>query len=52
MLAADVRLARRTGLVLRAAFTTRHGGKAVTGLCGSTALAANAPADGPVGDGE
>lgn len=52
MLAADVRLARRTGLVLRAAFTTRHGGKVVTGLCGSTALAANAPADGPVGDGE
>jgi hypothetical protein len=29
-----VRLARRTGLPLRAAFTTRHGGLAVTALVG------------------
>jgi putative N6-adenine-specific DNA methylase len=32
LLAQDLRLARRTGLELRAAFTTRHGGIAVTGL--------------------
>jgi putative N6-adenine-specific DNA methylase len=32
LLALDVRLARRTGLPLRAAFTTRHGGLSVTAL--------------------
>ncbi len=35
MLAHDVRLARRTGMPLRAAFTTRHGGLAVTALIGA-----------------
>jgi putative N6-adenine-specific DNA methylase len=35
ILAHDVRLARRTGLALQAAFTTRHGGLAVTALCGT-----------------
>jgi putative N6-adenine-specific DNA methylase len=35
LLAHDVRLVRRTGLSLRAAFTTRHGGLAVTALCGA-----------------
>jgi putative N6-adenine-specific DNA methylase len=35
ILAHDVRLARRTGLMLQAAFTTRHGGLAVTALCGT-----------------
>lgn len=34
ILAHDVRLCRRTGLDLRAAFTTRHGGLAVTCLVG------------------
>ena len=34
ILAHDVRLARRTGLVLKAAFTTRHGGLVVTALVG------------------
>ena len=34
MLVHDVRLARRTGLPLRPAFTTRHGGLAVTAMCG------------------
>jgi len=47
MLAEDVRLARRTGMPLRAAFTTRHGGKAVTGLCGSlVATASTQPTEG------
>jgi len=32
ILAHDVRLARRTGLPLRAAFTTKHGGLSVTAL--------------------
>jgi len=35
LLAHDVRLARRTGLPLRAAWTTRHGGLAVTALTGA-----------------
>ncbi|MBM4062037.1 MAG: class I SAM-dependent RNA methyltransferase [Planctomycetes bacterium] len=35
VLAHDVRLARRTGLPLRAAFTTRHGGLSVTALAGA-----------------
>lgn len=35
ILAHDVRLARRTGLLLQAAFTTRHGGLSVTALCGT-----------------
>ncbi|MBX3464650.1 MAG: class I SAM-dependent RNA methyltransferase [Planctomycetes bacterium] len=35
LLAHDVRLARRTGLPLRAAFTTRHGGLSVSALVGS-----------------
>jgi putative N6-adenine-specific DNA methylase len=34
ILANDVRLARRTGLALRAAFTTRHGGRPVTAMVG------------------
>lgn len=37
VLAHDVRLARRTGLPLRAAWTTRHGGLAVTALVGERA---------------
>ncbi len=36
LLAHDVRLARRTGLPLRAAWTTKHGGLTVTALTGST----------------
>ncbi|HEX5052741.1 MAG TPA: class I SAM-dependent RNA methyltransferase [Planctomycetota bacterium] len=36
VLAHDVRLARRTGLPLRAAFTTKHGGLLVTALVGGT----------------
>jgi putative N6-adenine-specific DNA methylase len=35
LLAHDVRLARRTGLPLRAAWTTRHGGLSVTALTGT-----------------
>ncbi len=35
LLAHDVRLARRTGLALRAAFTTKHGGLTVTALVGA-----------------
>ncbi|MFY9343815.1 MAG: hypothetical protein WAT39_15100, partial [Planctomycetota bacterium] len=34
ILAHDVRLARRTGLPLQAAFSTKHGGLAVTALAG------------------
>lgn len=45
LLAQDVRLARRTGMALRAAFTTRNGGKAVTGLCGSVVAGATTPAE-------
>lgn len=44
ILAQDVRLARRTGLPLRAAFTTRHGGLPVTAMVGK---AVPAPASGP-----
>jgi putative N6-adenine-specific DNA methylase len=33
LVAHDVRLARRTGLPLQAAFTTRHGGIPITALC-------------------
>lgn len=36
LLAHDVRLARRTGLPLQAAFTTKHGGLTVTALVGGT----------------
>jgi putative N6-adenine-specific DNA methylase len=43
ILAHDPRLARRTGLPLRAAFTTRHGGLAVTALVGEIA-SSKAPA--------
>jgi putative N6-adenine-specific DNA methylase len=45
ILAHDHRLARRTGLTLRAAFTTRHGGLHVSALVG--ALAAAAPSSAP-----
>ena len=44
VLAHDVRLARRTGLPLRAAFTTRHGGLSVTALVPGGAAAATDPA--------
>lgn len=46
MLAHDVRLARRTGLPLHAAFTTRHGGLAVAALTGTAErpAAGSAPA--------
>jgi hypothetical protein len=44
MLAHDVRLARRTGCPLRAAFTTKHGGLTVSAMVGSVASAASAPA--------
>ncbi|HEU4419630.1 MAG TPA: class I SAM-dependent RNA methyltransferase, partial [Planctomycetota bacterium] len=37
LLAHDVRLARRTGLPLQAAFTTKHGGLTVTALVGEAA---------------
>jgi putative N6-adenine-specific DNA methylase len=37
MLAHDVRLARRTGLPLRALFTTKHGGLTVAALAGDVA---------------
>jgi 23S rRNA G2445 N2-methylase RlmL len=40
LLAHDVRLARRTGLPLRAAWTTRHGGLSVTALTGAVVAAA------------
>jgi putative N6-adenine-specific DNA methylase len=43
LLAHDVRLARRTGLALHAAFTTRHGGVPVTAMIGAAAGAAVAP---------
>lgn len=46
LLAHDVRIARRTGLPLRANWTTRHGGLAVTCL-GTTIGAAPQDADGP-----
>ena len=36
LLAHDVRLARRTGLPLQAAFTSKHGGLSVTALVGGT----------------
>ena len=39
LLAHDVRLARRTGLPLHAAFTTRHGGLAVAALLGDAFVA-------------
>ena len=42
MLVHDVRLARRTGLPLRAAFTTKHGGLTVTAMVGSTTAATTA----------
>lgn len=42
ILAHDVRLARRTGLPLHAAFTTKHGGLAVTALVGDAASAERA----------
>lgn len=44
MLAHDVRMARRTGLPLHAAFTTKHGGLTVTAMVGSTVRPATAPA--------
>lgn len=40
ILAHDVRLARRTGLPLRAAFTTRHGGISVSAMVGTCQPAA------------
>lgn len=43
LLAHDVRLARRTGLPLQAAWTTRHGGLTVTALTGAAAAAAAPP---------
>lgn len=42
LLAHDVRLARRTGLPLRAVFTTRHGGLTVAALVGDVAAPAHA----------
>jgi putative N6-adenine-specific DNA methylase len=39
LLAHDVRLARRTGLPLRAAWTTKHGGLTVTALTGAAVAA-------------
>ena len=39
LLAHDPRLARRTGIRLRAAFTTRHGGLSVTAMIGTAAPA-------------
>jgi putative N6-adenine-specific DNA methylase len=42
ILAHDVRLARRTGLTLHAAFTTKHGGLAVTALAGGARPAESA----------
>jgi hypothetical protein len=42
LLAHDVRLARRSGLPLRAAFTTKHGGLTVTAMVGSTTAATTA----------
>jgi putative N6-adenine-specific DNA methylase len=47
ILAHDVRLARRTGLPLRAAFTTRHGGLAVTALVGTIGAASTPPSPAP-----
>lgn len=41
LLAHDVRLARRTGLPLRAVFTTRHGGLAVSAMVGPSAVVAD-----------
>jgi putative N6-adenine-specific DNA methylase len=43
ILAHDVRLARRTGLPLEVAFTTRHGGLSVTALVGPVATTATKP---------
>ena len=42
VLANDVRLCRRTGLVLTTAFTSKHGGLQVAAMVGSTALAERA----------
>jgi putative N6-adenine-specific DNA methylase len=42
ILAHDVRLARRTGLPLKAAFTSKHGGLSVTALCGPAHVVAPA----------
>ena len=42
ILAHDVRLARRTGLSLHAAFTTRHGGLSVSAMVGEVAAAPRA----------
>jgi putative N6-adenine-specific DNA methylase len=42
ILAHDVRLARRTGLDLDVAFTTKHGGLGVSALTGPAAPAASA----------
>ncbi|MEZ6037846.1 MAG: class I SAM-dependent RNA methyltransferase [Planctomycetota bacterium] len=41
VLAHDVRLARRTGVPLHAAWTTRHGGLSITALCSGTTAAAS-----------
>ena len=42
VLAHDVRLARRTGLDLEPAFTTKHGGLSVTAMTSSTNVDARA----------
>ncbi|HEX6810913.1 MAG TPA: hypothetical protein VF384_04745, partial [Planctomycetota bacterium] len=42
ILAHDVRMARRTGLPLHAAFTTKHGGLTVTALVGDAATVTSA----------
>ncbi len=46
LLAHDVRLARRCGMALRAAWTTRHGGLSVTALVGDADAAVSTPAAG------